>query len=198
MKNRTVLFLAVLILISANDLWAQSYRDAVPAPPVEVYQSMLNFVNKNEYPKVVGSLNVLAPIVNHITAKYSDNPSESIKKAIDKGNPDDVLLSVQTLIVLDMKDLLDEAMNQVEQSPGISKTMIKTARLNYEVLSAYVQKKDFAADQKIKKDFTETFRIVGSDSLYSSDKTKVNTDQLRRLGVEIIFNLSKVIAVKGS
>ena len=195
---RSLLFLTVLVFMEVHDVWAQSYRNAVQVPPVEVYQSMLNFVDRKDYAKVVGSLNILAPVVNHITVKFTDNPTEGIKKAVDKGNPDEILLSVQTLIILDMKDLLDEALKQVEQSPDASKTMVKTARLNYELLSSYVQKKDFSADQKIKKNFTDSFRLLGSESVYSADKTRVNTGELRRLWVEIVFNLSKIFALKGS
>ena len=198
MYGRSLLFLTVLVFMEVHDVWAQSYRNAVQVPPVEVYQSMLNFVDRKDYAKVVGSLNILAPVVNHITVKFTDNPTEGIKKAVDKGNPDEILLSVQTLIILDMKDLLDEALKQVEQSPDASKTMVKTARLNYELLSSYVQKKDFATDQKIKKNFTDSFRLLGSESVYSADKTRVNTGELRRLWVEIVFNLSKIFMLKGS
>ncbi|MBI3610099.1 MAG: hypothetical protein HY204_05275 [Nitrospirae bacterium] len=198
MRCRVLLFLTALIFIDAHDVRAQSYRNAVQVPPVEVYQSMLNFVDQKEYAKVIGSLNTLAPIVNHITAKFTDNPLDGIKKAIDKGRPDEILLSVQTLIILDMKDLLDEAIRQVDQSPEASKTQVRTARLNYELLSSYVQKKDFPADQKIKKNFTDSFRLLGSESLYSAEKTRVNTNQLKRLWVEIVFNLSKVFVVKGA
>ncbi len=198
MRWRNLLFSTAMIFIGVHDGWAQSYRNTVQVPPVEVYQSMLNFVDRKEYAKVTGSLNILAPIVNHITAKFTDNPTEGIKKAVDKGNPDEILFSVQTLIILDMKDLLDEAMKQVEQSPDVSKTMVKTARLNYELLSSTVQKKDFAADQKIKKNFTDSFRLLGSESVLSSDKTPVNADHLRRLWIEIVFNLSKVFVSKGS
>lgn len=198
MPWRFVLFLIVTILLGVHDVMAQSYRNATQVPPVEVYQSMLNFVDRKEYIKVTASLNVLAPIVNHISAKFTDNPTEGIKKAIERGNQDEILLSVQTLIILDMKDLLDEALKQVEQSPDISKTQVKTARLNYELLSSYAQKKDFAADQKIKKDFIESFRLLGSESVLAADKAQINTDQLKRLWVEIVFNLSKIFPVKGS
>jgi hypothetical protein len=180
------------MFLGVHDVWAQSYRNAVEVPPVEVYQSMLNFVDRKEYGKVVSSLNILAPIANHISAKYSENPALGIKKAVDKGNPADILLSVQSFIVLDMKDLLDEALKEVEQSPDTSKTLVKTARLNYELLSPFVQKADFPADQKIKKNFTDSFRLLESGSIYSTEKTQVNVDQLKRLWVEIVSNLSKV------
>jgi hypothetical protein len=197
MRWRYLLLSTAMIFVGVHDGWAQSYRNAVQVPPVEVYQSMLNFADRKEYAKVTGSLNVLAPIVNHITAKFTDNPTEGIKKAIEKGNPDEILLGVQTLIILDMKDLLDEALKQVEQSPDTSKTMVKTARLNYELLSSYVQKKDFSSDQKIKKNFTDSFRLLGSESVYSADKAQINADQLKRLWVEIVFNLSKIFPAKG-
>jgi hypothetical protein len=65
-------------------------------------------------------------------------------------------------------------------------------------LSSYVQKKDFSSDQKIKKNFTDAFRVMGSESVYSADKAQINSDLLKRLLVEIVFNLSKTFSVKGA
>jgi hypothetical protein len=184
----TLLITIAIGFLNVDRARAQAYRNAVQVPPVEVYQSMLNFVDRKEYAKVTGSLNILAPVVNHITAKFSDNPTNGIKKAIDKGNPDEILLSVQTLIALDIKDLLDEAVKQGDQSPDASKTLVKTARLNYELLSSYVQKNEFAADQKIKKTFAESFRLLGSEG---------NMEKLKQLYAEIVSSLSKVFVLKG-
>lgn len=189
-----VLFVTVLILTGVYDARAQSYRNAVPVPPVDVYRSMLNFVDQKEYGKVSQSLNILAPIANHISAKYSKNPAVAIKKAIEKGNPSEILSSVHSFIVLDIKDLLDEAEKGVEQSANNSNTLVKTARLNYELLSPFVLKADFQADQRIKKNFTSSFRLLQSGSIYSTEKTQVDVDQLKGLWVEIVSNLSKVFS----
>lgn len=186
----------VILLALFNELWAQSYRNAVVIPPVQVYESMLNFVDRKEYLKVVASLKVLAPIVSHITAKFTDDPTERIKKAINSGDPDEILLSVQTLIILDIKDLLDEALQQVEQSPDVSKTQVKAARLSYELLSPYVIKKDSAADQKIKQNFAESDQMLGSQSPLVAEKAKNISNQLKRLLIDIVFNLSKVFPAK--
>ena len=191
-RRRLIFFLIMLILALERPVRAQAYRNAVRVPPVDVYQSMLNFADRKEYAKVSGSLNVLSPIVNHITAKFKDNPTVMIKTAIVKGDPDEILLGVQTLIILDIKDLLDDALQKIEQTPDASKSAVKAARLNYELLSPYVQKKDFAADQKIKKSFTESFRAMETGSLYSAEKTAVSVEQVKRYCVEIVFNLSRV------
>lgn len=182
----------VVTLVMNDEVRAQMYRAEVGVPPAEVYRSLLEFVSREEYPKVVGSLNIILPIIHHITIKFKEDPAEAIKKAVKKGDPDDILLSVQALIILDIKDLLDEALRHVEESPEEARNYIKIARLNYEVLSSYVQKKDFAADQRIKKNFTDTFRALGTETLYSETKREVNTDYLRRLWTEIGFHLTRV------
>ncbi|MBI3610098.1 MAG: hypothetical protein HY204_05270 [Nitrospirae bacterium] len=190
-QRMTVVFWVAMTIgfLNADRALAQAYRNAVGVPPVEVYQSMLNFADRKEYAKVMGSLTVLSPIVNHIGTKFKDNPSKGIKKAVDKGDPDEILLSVQALIVLDVKDLLDEALQQAAASPDGSKTLLKIARLNYELLSPYAQKKDFAADTKIKKTFTELFRTLGSE---------VDSEQIRRFTADIISNLSELFPSKAS
>jgi len=196
--RRVVLLLAIFILNPLQGAWSQAYRNEIQTPPIEVYQSMLNFVDKKDYAKVANSLKILTPIVAHIQAKYTDDPSQGIKKAIDKGNQDEILLSVQTLIVLDTKDLLDEALKQVEQAPDASKTLLKTARLNYELLTSFVQKKEFAVDQKIKKNFLDSYRLLDSGSLYSNEKTAVDKEQLKRLWLEIMNDLTKAFPVRSS
>jgi len=196
--RRVVLFLAIFIFNPLQGAWSQAYRNEIQTPPVEVYQSMLSFVDKKDYAKVASSLKILTPIVAHIQAKYTDDPSLGIKKAIDKGNQDEILLSVQTLIVLDTKDLLDEALKQVEQTPDASRTLLKTARLNYELLTSFVQQKEFAIDQKIKKDFLDSYRLLDPESLYSNQKAAVDKEQIRRLWMEIMNDLTKAFPVRSS
>lgn len=77
---------------------AQSYRNAIPILPIEVYQSMLNFAEEGEYPKVEASLSILSPIVEHITVKFKDNPSLAVKDAVKNGNKTAVIASIHRLI----------------------------------------------------------------------------------------------------
>lgn len=189
---RCGLLVMILGIFGVHDAWAQSYRNAVQVPPVEVYQSMLTFADRKDYGKVQSSLNVLAPIVNHIRTKFSVNPADDISRAIKKGNQDEIMTSIQSLIMLDIEDLLDEALKEIESNPDPAKTAVKTARLDYQLLSPAVSKADFAADQKIKKDFTNSFRLMGTESAYSTDKDTVNTDQLKRIWSGIISTLNKV------
>jgi len=191
-KWRYVLFVMVLGIFGVHDAWAQSYRNAVQVPPVEVFQSMLTFADRKDYSKVQNSLNVLAPVVNHIRAKFSVNPAEDINQAIKRGNQDEIMMSIQTLIVLDIEDLLDEALKGVESSPDSAKTAVKTARIDYELLTKAVAKSDFASDQRIKKDFTDSFRLMGTESAYSTEKGTVNVDQLKQIWSGIISTLNKV------
>jgi hypothetical protein len=191
-KWRYVLFAMVLGIFGVHDAWAQSYRNAVQVPPVDVYRSMLTFADRKDYGKIQSSLNVLAPIVNHIRAKFSVNPADEINQAIRSGSQDTVVKSIQSLIVFDIEDLLDEALKEVESSPDSAKTAVKTAWLDYQLLSDAVSKADFAADQKIKKDFTGSFRLMGTESAYSTEKGRVDAGQLKSIWSGIISTLNQV------
>ncbi len=183
---------ALVFLMGGMEIWAQAYRNDVGVPPVEVYQSMLHFVERKEYKKITTSLKILSPIVNHVTAKFTDNPSDGIIRAIDRNNSDDILLSVQTLIILDIKDLLEEAFVQLDSSPESSRTQVKSARLNYELLSPYVQKKDTAIDQKIRNNFARSLQVLIMDPKTGTQGKPSDMDSIRRLWIEIVFNLAKI------
>lgn len=189
---RYVWLVMILGLFGVHDTWAQSYRNAVQVPPVEVYKSMLTFADRKDYGKIQTSLRVLEPIVSHIQSKFSVNPANEINKAISTGNQGEIRMSVQTLIMLDIEDLLDEALKEVESSSDSAKTAVKTAWLNYQLLSPAVSKADFASDQKVKKDFTDSFRLMATKSAYSTEKSTVNTGQLKQIWSEIISTLNTV------
>ena len=189
---RFIFIIVTLVLSASPVVWAQSYRDTVEFSPMEVYQSILNFVDRKEYDKIAGPLKILSPITSHIAEKFKDNPAVAINKAIDKGNQEEILSRVHALIFLDINDLLDEASQIVDQSPGTAKAHVNSARLDYEVLSSYVKKKDFAADQKIKKNFVDSLRALGSESLYSAEKGTLNTQPIKQRWAEIVSSLSKV------
>ncbi|HEY4485720.1 MAG TPA: hypothetical protein VI702_05290 [Nitrospiria bacterium] len=184
---------AALLLFTAQEARSQSYRNEIGVPPTDVYQSMMGFAERKDFGKVSASLGAIKPIVNHISSKYKENPADAIKSAVDQGNADKVMAGVRRLISLDIKDLLDQALQGAEDSPDASKIAVKAARLNYELLSTEGQKRNFGADQKIKRFFADVFRILGTESVYSGEKKQVDTALLKQQLNEIIANLDQVI-----
>ena len=189
---RITLWAAAVLLAAAPEAFPQAYRNDIGVPPTDVYQSMMGFAERKDFAKVSASLGTLKPIVGHIAAKYKENPAEAIKSAADQGSADKVTAGIRRLIALDIKDLLDQALQSAEGSQDSAKIAIKAARLNYELLSPEGQKKDFGADQKIKRLFTEAFRVLGTESVFSGEKKQVDVGQLKQQLNEIIANLDQV------
>lgn len=82
---------------------------------------------------------------------------------------------------------------QVKGSPQVSKSGVKTARLVYEILSSKISRKNFSADQRIKKSFTDSFRLLGSDSVYVSGESNVDIEWLKKTFDGILVYLSKEV-----
>jgi hypothetical protein len=191
MKRIILSVILVAALPAVSPVSAASYRDTVTVPPVEVYRSMIRFADTSQLDKINGSLSVLAPIVNHIKGKFKNDPGGQIEKAIRGGNPETVRRSIFALIVWDIKDLLEESLSQARDSVDEGKTSIKIARLEYEILSPVVQKKDFAADQIIKRSFMSLYQTISKD-VYSSQSHAPNIARARESLVRIGLKLGSI------
>jgi hypothetical protein len=100
-------------------------------------------------------------------------------------------------LVLDIKDLLDEAGQRVEKSSQDSKAHVNAARLDFELLSPFIQKIALKEDQKIRMQIIDSLEALGTKSLYSSERDKVNPDKVKRLWTEIAASLSLIFPQKG-
>lgn len=188
----SILFLALMLINPGQEVWAQAYREQVKFPPHELYRSMLGFAERGENDKIVKTLDILSPVLAHIKDKYRVSPADSIQKAIAQGDPKEILLSVQRLMVWDIKDLLDAAGLALEDSPTLAYEFGNQARLNYFTMSPYVQKKDFSADQMIKKWFTDTLRALSSQSPFSDEEKNIDHASIKRFWSNIEASLSKI------
>ena len=196
MSRRLILSLAIVLLFIPDRALSQSYRKAVGFPPTEIYQSIFNFIGQKEYAKIPRALMVLSPITDHIADKFKNNPADVVERAVERGDPAEILSSVQALLVLDIKDLLDDAGRRVEESSEDAKTHVDAARLDYELLSPFIQSMALQEDQKIRKLFSNSLKAFGTKTLYSAEKPNANPSQVKRLCAEIVAGLSEIFPQK--
>ena len=181
--------LSLLVWGCLNNASAQTYRNSVGVPPTLVYNSMLQFADQKKYEQIFLSFKVLNPILSHIKGQLSENPAIAIRDAILSGNQNQVRLSIQRMIYVDIKDLLYQAKSEIRQPSGEAKPLAKIARFNYEIISPYIKKTDFKSDQAIKKSFQTSFRLMGAESIYTMEKTSVDIDKIVDIWSDIVTQL---------
>lgn len=179
------------IALFAAPAAAQSYRQEMKVPPIEVFHSMLGFAERGELTKVAASLAILKPVIDHIEQKFKTPVTVRIREAVLARNRDEVLARVEELVIWDMKDLLDEALQGLAVSADAARTPIKTARFDYELLAPLVAKRSPESDRAIKRAFVEMFEMLGS----ATGKGEMRRDLGRNLTV-VVFELAKVFPQK--
>lgn len=154
MKNISLVWLIGLSLLFISDgvLSATAQRAKLKTPPVKIYQSMLRFADKGDYGKIEASLTFIKPIILPIKKKWKINMEREIRESVGKQDKTVVLLSIQKLIFLDMESLMYTSIDKElpDKKRGVQ---IRTAYLNYLLLSPTIKKKKFLADQRVKKAF---------------------------------------------
>ena len=188
---RCVLTVTLSLLVSGgiNTASAQNYRSSVSVPPVQVYKSMMRFAEQKKHQQIFLSLKVLNPILNHIKAQLSENPAIAIRDAILSGDQNQVRLSIQRMIYLDIKDLLNQAESEVRRPSGNPKPLVRTAWLNYELILPFTKKTDFKIDQSIRKSFENSFQLMGTGMIQSKEKASLDVDRIVGLWSNIITQL---------
>ena len=189
-----IFFLLISTIFVPFSLLAQSYREALPVPPSEIYKSMFQFLEQKEYRKIEGSLNVLGPVLSHIKGKFNVDAGQGIKEGLSLKDDNKILDGVYRLILWDTRDLFDEALKKSSDSSEGSKVLLKIAYMNYIILSQPVQKRDFSADQRIKKAFQSAYSALGTGSLYSREEATYNVERLKKVIGEIEGELTRVFS----
>ena len=164
----------LLSFLTAGLSYAQTYRD-IGLPPSEIFEKMIVYAQEKDFEKLGKTLQIIKPITQTLGNKYSKNPDEAIRTAIDKKDREKAILSVQRLVTLDLQDLLSIAVGSVRESSEKAPTKFKTAYLDYLLISPYVQVKNFSADQKIKN----TFRKAVTTSA-KEDELKEMTEDIQK------------------
>ncbi len=131
----------------------QPYRDSLPLPAFQIYQNMLRYTQDKDFEKVERSLPVLRPIIQAINLNFKLDIEAEIRDSLAKKDQDRILLAIQRLIWLDMKDLLSLGVKVAQESQDQAVVNFRKAYLDYQLLSPYIQVKNFSSDQKIKNIF---------------------------------------------
>lgn len=161
-----------LLLISCSALSNTKERARLKTPPVEIYQSMLRFVEKQDYEKIEMSLSFIKPVTAAIKSRWDVDMKEMIHGSVVGRDKDMIRRSVQKLIFLDMASLLYEGIDE-DRPPKKRKVQIRTAYLNYLLLSSTVKERKFLADQGIRKIFRGLHASTGK-SLYARSSPDVD------------------------
>lgn len=163
MKNILFVWLTGLSILFTSDgaLSATAQRAKLKAPPVKIYQSMLQFVDKQDYGKIEASLAFIQPIVLPIKKKWDVDMEREIREGVAKQNETVVRLSIQKLIFFDMESLLYTSIDK-DRLNKERRVQIRIAYLNYLLLSPTIKKKQFLADQRVKKVFHRLHASVGT------------------------------------
>lgn len=154
-----------LLLISYSAFSNTKERARLKTPPVKIYQSMLRLVDKQDYEKIEMSLSFIKPVTVAIKSRWDMDMKEMMRESIVGQDKAMIRLSVQKLVFLDMVILLHESIDE-DQPLKKRKVQIRTAYLNYLLLSSTVKKRKFLADQGIKKIFRGLHTSTGK-SLYA-------------------------------
>lgn len=143
----------LILSLAVSPAFGQSYRDDVQTPPVEIYVSMFQFYNAEEFPKLFTSLDFLKPITDHIRPKYKVDPAEEIRKAIESRDRQQIRVKLIQFIVLDIFDLIDEGRRMVRSAPQAARVPLKAAQLNYQAISMFAKSNDLELDRTIRETF---------------------------------------------
>ncbi len=172
-KGIWVVLITALMLSHSTSGLSQPYRDNLPIPAFEIYKNMLNFAQNKDFERVERSLQVIRPISETINLKFKEDIEAEILQGMVKKNSDMTIRAIQLLIFLDMKDLMSLGAEEAKGSLEKAKPKFKAAFLDYQLLSPYINAKNFSSDQKI----MDTFR--------RGVATATNAEDLRRVAEKI-------------
>jgi len=163
MKNILLVWFIGLSLLVTSDgaLSATAQRAKLKTPPVKIYQSMLRFADKGDYGKIEASLAFIQPVILMIKKRWDIDMEREIRESVAKQDKAVARLSIQKLIFLDMESLLYTSIDK-DQPNKKRRVQIRTAYLNYLLLSPTIKKKKFLANQRVKKTFRRLHVSVGT------------------------------------
>ena len=146
----SLFFLAFTALFTPSSAEAQPYREALESPPSKTYQEILYHFHQRDYENLKRSLRLLQPLTRHLKSTYQVDVVRQIESGIKTGDHEGILLSIQRLVFLDMRDLFSLAFSTIDASKEQARESLRMAYRNYLLLSPYVQISRFRTDQRIK------------------------------------------------
>ena len=174
-----------IILVSHSSSWGQTYRDNLPMPSLEINRQLMTYAQARDYEKITRTLPMVKPLTDALKTKFTSDIESELRSGLTAQDQDRILKATQRLVYLDLKDLMNLSVDLMGESNDKAKTKLKAAFLNYLLLSPFMEKLNFAADQKIKKNFrAATLAVDASTSI----------EEIKRLISEIDKELITTLA----
>jgi hypothetical protein len=184
--------LALLLMGEVKD-----YRGQMKQPPFKVFEGMLLASKKENWSGIKDMSDMfLGPFYQEIKRSFNVDLAEELNKVLAEHNKEKILTAIQRNMFYDIKALFGLAAQ--DPAPDRATGLLKTAYLDYNLLSPYVQTKDFQRDQVIRKMFQQAFQLAGASSPYSEEnkgnnkgkKLKDHTSQIEKAIIEVLPGVS--------
>ena len=177
------------------------YRRQIQIPPQEIFTGMLRFSQEKNFAALEKSSQLLNPLYLEVQQSFQVDLAKEIKTGLHAQNPGHLEATVLRIIYYDMKALFRLAAREPDHSRAV--IHLKTAFLDYSLLSARVQKADFTADQMIRKLFQKAGVLAGASSPFTEQhdadprpELRAVTDEIETLLLNALSNLKAAPAAK--
>jgi hypothetical protein len=177
MKSRafaTIMAIFIYCSLVVPKLEAQSYRSNLEIAPTDVYRTVFDYIEKRDYENIRVALSHVSPVLDTIRSKFGVDLKPEIETALNKKDTPSLITSMRKLTFYDLKDILNAIVNEGKvQSVDKLQAWIKMAYLDYLFLSPTIvaEKKGFAADQEIKRNFKKAHATLAGNSPYFKGET---------------------------
>ncbi|HEY5594530.1 MAG TPA: hypothetical protein VIL61_05150 [Nitrospiria bacterium] len=198
-KSRPTVIMAALVLIAASlglmVAVIQSNKPLRPTVGPQVYLSLFQLHQKQDFQKLHTELSALQPYGAVLERKFGVNPMPQTLAAADRRDQAGILLGLEQLVILDIQDRLATAEERFYASPEQAMDALHTARLNYQVLSLFAPQADTDLHEAVKTALLTTMISVKNESATPALlKTYTNEIQskLRQMypGVRLVMAVS--------
>ena len=156
--------LLLLAWASQTPLWAQPYRENLVASPFQIFNTMRSQFDGEEYDKLLKSMKVLSPWVEAMERKEGIDLLREMEGAVASKSRERVEFNLRRLVVVDLSDLL----NFGEDSRPLNdkeKMYLRTAVLEYNLISSEVQERSIQTDQRIKNNIKKMMILVNETGM---------------------------------
>ena len=172
-----VLIAASLVLMLAAVKNSHSLR---PTAGPQLYLSLFQLHQNQDTQELHNELSALQPYGAALEQKFNFNPARQALAAVDKRDQAGILIGLEQLVILDIQDRLAMAEKKFHDSPEQALDALRTARLNYQVLSLFSPQSDPDLNEAIKSTFLTTMISVKSETATPALlKTYTNEIQLK-------------------
>ncbi len=183
-KSRPVVITASLALIAVSLLWMVAVlkidKQMQTSASPQIYLSLFQLHQKQDFQRLHNELSHLQPYGAVLEQKFSVNPIRRVLAAVDRRDQAGTLLGLEELVILDIQDRLATAEERIDSSPEKALDALRTARLNYQVLSLFVPQVNPALNEAVKMAFLTTMISVKSETATPALlKTYTNDIQLK-------------------